>query len=135
MKRYNVNVNGKMYQVEVEEVGGFSAPVSQPAPVAQAAPAPVAQAPVSQPAPAAEAAPAPTSSGPVAGAMSAPMPGTILDIKVSEGQSVKTGDVLVVLEAMKMENEIVAPSDGKVIKIYTSKGSAVSSGDALLTIG
>lgn len=135
MKRYNVNVNGKMYQVEVEEVGGFSAPMAAPAPIAQAAPAPVAQTPVAQPAPAAEAAPAPTSSGPVAGAMSAPMPGTILDIKVSEGQSVKTGDVLVVLEAMKMENEIVAPSDGKVIKIYTSKGSAVSSGDALLTIG
>lgn len=133
MKRYNVNVNGKMYQVEVEEVGGFSAPMA--APVAQAAPAPVAQAPVAQASPVAEAAPAPTSSGPVSGAMSAPMPGTILDIKVSEGQNVKTGDVLVVLEAMKMENEIVAPSDGKVIKIYTSKGSAVSSGDALLTIG
>ncbi len=136
MKKYNINVNGKMYQVEVEEVGGFSAPSFAPAPAAQAAPAPAAPAPVAQPAPSAPAAaPAPASSAPVAGAMSAPMPGTILDIKVTEGQAVKAGDILVILEAMKMENEIVAPSDGKIVKIHTSKGAAVSTGDALVTIG
>ena len=67
--------------------------------------------------------------------MAAPMPGTIIDIKVTEGQAVKAGDILLILEAMKMENEIVAPSDGKVVKIHTSKGAAVSTGDALVTLG
>lgn len=129
MKKYNINVNGKMYQVEVEEVG--STAVSNAAPAPQSAPV---AAPAAKPAPA-SAAPAPSSSGPVAGAMSAPMPGTILDVKVSVGQSVKAGDILLILEAMKMENEIVAPSDGKIIQIHTSKGSAVSTGDALITLG
>lgn len=130
MKKYNINVNGKMYQVEVEEVGGSSAPVFSAASQA-AAPTPVA-APVAPAAPAA--APA-ASSAPVTGAMAAPMPGTILDIKVTEGQAVKAGDILIILEAMKMENEIVAPSEGKILKIHTSKGAAVSTGDALVTIG
>lgn len=131
MKKYNINVNGKMYQVEVEEVG--STAVSNAAPAPQSVPV---SAPAAKPAPASAApAPAPSSSGPVAGAMSAPMPGTILDVKVSVGQSVKAGDILLILEAMKMENEIVAPSDGKIIQIHTSKGSAVSTGDALITLG
>lgn len=139
MKKFNVTVNGKTYAVEVEEVGaGQGGFTYQPAP--QAAPqAPVLKAPAApQPqAPAPQAAPAPKApTGPVSGdTISAPMPGTILDIKVSEGQSVKAGDILLILEAMKMENEIVSPKDGVVNKIHTSKSSTVSTGDALVTIG
>jgi glutaconyl-CoA decarboxylase len=136
MRRFNVTVNGKSYAVEVEEVGGAQ-PVFTYAP-AQPAPAPAAPAP--QPSPKAEA-PAATApakkaqSGPVAGeTMTAPMPGTIIDIRVTEGQSVKAGDIVLILEAMKMENEIVAPSDGTIAKIYTSKGESVSTGDSLVTI-
>lgn len=126
MKKYNINVNGKMYQVEVEEVGVSNQPSFSPAPQA---PVVAPQAPVaSTPAPA-------PASAPVEGALSAPMPGTIIDIKVTEGQSVKAGDVILILEAMKMENEIVAPSDAKIVKIHTNKGAAVSTGDALVTLG
>lgn len=135
MKKFNVTVNGKVYAVEVEEVGGsFTyAPAQQPAPVQQPVPE-VKAAPAPQPAP--QQAPAPKApSAPVEGEqMTAPMPGTILDIKVSEGQSVKAGDIILILEAMKMENEIVAPKDGKIAAIYTSKGSSVSTGDALVTL-
>lgn len=141
MKKFNVTVNGKTYAVEVEEVGagqgGFTyQPVQQaaPAPVQQAAPQPqVAPAPAPTPAPT----PAPKApAGPVSGeTISAPMPGTILDVKVSEGQQVKAGDILLILEAMKMENEIVSPKDGVVNRIHTSKSSTVSTGDALVTIG
>lgn len=138
MKKFNVTVNGKTYAVEVEEVGaGQGGFTYQPVP--QAAPqAPVQQAAAPQPQ-AAPAAPAPAPkapSGPVSGeTISAPMPGTILDIKVSEGQNVKAGDILLILEAMKMENEIVSPKDGVVNRIHTSKSSTVSTGDALVTIG
>jgi biotin carboxyl carrier protein len=66
--------------------------------------------------------------------MSAPMPGTILDILVTEGQTVKKGEIILILEAMKMENEIAAAADGLVSKIYTSKGETVSAGDPMLTI-
>lgn len=137
MKKFNVTVNGKAYAVEVEEIGGSftyapaqqQAPVQTPAPEAKAAPAPQ-PAPVSQPSPAPKA-----PSAPVEGEqMTAPMPGTILDIKVTEGQSVKAGDIILILEAMKMENEIVAPKDGKIAAIYTTKGSSVSTGDALVTL-
>lgn len=128
MKKYNINVNGKMYQVEVEEVG--SPAVSNAAPAPQSAPV---AAPAAKPAPAA-AAPAPSSSGPVAGAMSAPMPGTILDVKVSVGQSVKAGDILLILEAMKMENEIVAPNDGTVASVNVAVGSNVEVGEVLATL-
>jgi len=95
------------------------------------------QAPKTASAPQPQAAPAPkVQSGPVSGeTISAPMPGTILDVKVSEGQSVKSGDILFILEAMKMENEIVSPKDGVVNKIHTSKSSNVNTGDALITIG
>ena len=135
MKQFNVTVNGKTYAVEVEEVGagqgGFTyqpvqqAPIQQPA---QSAPvqAPVQAAPVQQ-APKA----APVSGGEL---MSAPMPGTILDILVTEGQTVKKGEIILILEAMKMENEIAAAVDGVVSKIYTSKSSTVSAGDPMLTI-
>ena len=140
MKKFNVTVNGKTYAVEVEEVGagqgGFTyQPVQQaapaPAPVKQAAPQPQAA-----PAPEAPAPAAPKAAGPVSGeTISAPMPGTILDVKVSEGQQVKAGDILLILEAMKMENEIVSPKDGVVNRIHTSKSATVSTGDALVTIG
>lgn len=131
MKQYNITVNGKTYEVAVEEVGGapsapvFSAPAAAPR---AAAPAPAAPKAAPAPAPAA----APTGGGEV---IAAPMPGTILDIKVTEGQAVKAGDILLILEAMKMENEIVAPADGTVKGIHTSKGTSVSSGDALITLG
>ena len=140
MKQFNVTVNGKTYAVEVEEVGagqgGFTyqpvqqAPIQQPA---QSAPvqAPVQAAPVQQ-APKAQA----PKAAPVSGGelMSAPMPGTILDILVTEGQTVKKGEIILILEAMKMENEIAAAVDGVVSKIYTSKSSTVSAGDPMLTI-
>ncbi len=140
MKKFNVTVNGKTYAVEVEEVGGVQGgftyqPVQQAAPVqpTSAPAAPVAPAP--QPAAPAPA-PAPKAPSSVEGeTISAPMPGTILDIKVKEGQSVKAGDILVILEAMKMENEIVSPKDGVINGIHTSKSSTVSSGDPLITIG
>lgn len=127
MKVYNINVNGKTYEVEVEEVGAVeSTVVRTQAPVAKA-PA-VAQAPKPQPKPQAKPA-----SG-AAGAITSPMPGTILDIKVTEGQSVKNGDIILILEAMKMENEIFASSDGVVKSINVQKGSSVNSGDELVVI-
>ena len=143
MRKFNITVNGVAYEVEVEEVGGVPAPVAV-APVAPAAPvaapAPVAAAPAAAPA-APKATPAPKAA-PVAGGtkISAPMPGTILDVKVAQGASVKKGDVvkagqvLVILEAMKMENEIVAPKDGTVAQIVTSKGAVVDTGSPLVII-
>jgi biotin carboxyl carrier protein len=129
MKQYNITVNGKTYEVAVEEVGGApSAPVFS----ASAAPRAASPAPKAAPAPVAAPAPAPAGGEEM---VSAPMPGTILDIKVTEGQAVKAGDTLVILEAMKMENEIVSPSDGIVKGIHTTKGTSVSSGDALITLG
>ncbi|MDO5022047.1 MAG: biotin/lipoyl-containing protein [Eubacteriales bacterium] len=129
MRTFNIKVNGVSYQVEVEETAGAAA-----APVA-AAPSPVAAAPVA--APAAPAAPAPVSA-PVVNAegekVVAPMPGTILSIKASVGQQVKKNDVLLILEAMKMENEIVAPVDGTVAQIAVKSGDSVNSGDPLVVI-
>lgn len=128
MRKFKINVNNKSYEVEVEEIGG--APVAAPAPVA-AAPAPAA-APAAPAAPAAKpAAEAPAGSTKV----NAPMPGTIVGVNVSNGQSVKRGDVLCILEAMKMENEIVAPVDGTVTAVMVEKGAAVNSGDALVALG
>ena len=137
MKKFNVTVNGKTYAVEVEEVGaghgGFTyQPVQQ-----AAAPAPVAPAPAVAPTPTPAPAPAPKAAAPVSGEgelMSAPMPGTILDILVSEGQTVKKGDIVIILEAMKMENEIASPADGVVSKIYTSKSATVNAGDPMLSV-
>ena len=120
MKRYNITVNGKAYDVAVEEVGGSAA-------VAPVAAAPVAAAPAA-PAPAA----APVADGTK---VTAPMPGTILDIKVAVGDTVKSGQAICVLEAMKMENDVNAPCDGKVPSVNTTKGSAVETGAVLAVIG
>ena len=124
MKNYTITVNGTPYNVTVEDATGSAAPVA-------AAPAP-AVAPASAPAPAPAAAPAaPAAAGSVS--VDAPMPGNILDIQVSNGASVKAGDVLVILEAMKMENEIVAPQDGTVASTVAA-GTSVEAGDVLATL-
>lgn len=129
MKKYNITVNGTTYEVLVEEADatGASAPVSPVAPVA--APAPAA-APAAPAAPKAAPVAAPAGSTPV----TSPMPGTILEIKVAVGATVKRGETLCVLEAMKMENDIPAPCDGKVAAINTSKGSSVAAGDILFSL-
>ncbi len=121
MKRFNITVNGTAYDVAVEEITDGSAPVAAPvaAPAPKAAPAPA----------------APKKAAAVSGTkVNAPMPGTILDIKVKEGDSVTKGQVLLVLEAMKMENDIVAPCDGKVASVIAKKGDSVNSEDTLVVI-
>lgn len=125
MKRYTITVNGIPYDVTVEESGAAAA--SAPAPVS--APAPAAP---SAPAPAAKPAAAPAAQGSVK--VESPMPGTILDVKTSVGSSVNEGDTLIVLEAMKMENEIVAPSSGTVASVAVSKGDSVEAGQVLVTL-
>ena len=127
MRKFLINVNGLSYNVEVEEVGGASAPAAAPAaaPVRAAAPAPAA-APAAAPAPA-----APVAEGTT---VTAPMPGNIWEVRVSVGDTVSEGDVVIVLEAMKMENEIVAPISGKVVGVQVSKGAAVNSGDVLVVV-
>ena len=134
--KYKVTLNGRTYEVEVE--AGKAMLLAEYEAVAPAAPAaaPVA-APVAAPA-AAPAAPAAPAAVAVTGAgevVAAPMPGTILKVNVQNGQAVKAGDVLCVLEAMKMENDITAPKDGTVTQVVTSKGASVSTGDALIVIG
>ena len=120
MRKFIVNVNGNSYEVEVEEVGGaVSAPAAAPAQAPAAAPKAAAP----------KAAAAPAGGTPV----KAPMPGNVLDIKVSNGQAVKEGDLVVILEAMKMENEIYAPCDGTVT-VVAAKGSTVNTGDVLISL-
>ena len=113
MKKYRVNVNGTVYEVELEEMTGApaAAPVAAPAPSAAAAPA--------------------------AGGekVTSPMPGTILSVNVAVGDAVKRGQVLMILEALKMENEIMCPCDGTVASVSVTKGAAVESGTLLCTIG
>lgn len=117
MKNYTVTVNGTAYNVTVEEGTSSAQSVQTSAP----APAPVASKPA-----------APASAGSVN--VDAPMPGNILDIKVSNGASVKAGDVLLILEAMKMENDIVAPQDGTIASINVNKGDTVDAGQTLVTM-
>ena len=131
--KYKVTLNGRTYEVEVE--AGKAMLLSEYEAIA---PAPVAAAPVAAPAAAPTAAPAAAAAPAVTGAgeaVKAPMPGTILKVNVSQGQAVKEGDVLCVLEAMKMENEIMAPKAGTVTQVVTSKGASVNTGDALVVIG
>lgn len=125
MKNYKVIVNGTEYQVAIELVSEAEAKTAAPA-AASAAPA----AAPAAPAPAAPAAAAPAGGEKV----NAPMPGTILEVKVAVGSTVKKGDLLFVLEAMKMENEILSPVDGKVTFVGTTKGSSVDTGAALCVI-
>ncbi len=124
MKNYRITVNGTTYDVAVEELGAGAAPVVA---------APVAAAPAAAPAPAAPATPA--ASG-AAGSVtvSSPMPGKILSVKASVGQAVKKGDVILVLEAMKMENEVVAPEDGTIASINVAANDSVEAGDTLATL-
>ena len=130
--KYKVTLHGKVYEVEVEH-GEAMIAAEYDAVVPVPAAAPVAAAPVAAAAPAAApAAAAPVGEGEV---VASPMPGNILKINVSAGQAVKSGEVLIVLEAMKMENEIVAPHDATVKQVVTSKGAVVSTGDALIVLG
>ena len=135
MRKFNIKVNGQAYEVEVEEVaGGFA-----PAPVVPVAAAPApAVAPVAAPAPEkAEAkaalAPAPVAAPAGGTQLKAPMPGTVIDFKATNGAAVKKGQTVLILEAMKMENEIVAPVDG-VITFVASKGASVNTDDLLAVI-
>lgn len=127
MKNYTITVNGNVYEVTVEE--GFTGAASAPKAAAPAPKAAPAAAPKAAPAPAAAPAGA---AGAVA--VTAPMPGKILGVKASAGQAVKRGQVLLILEAMKMENEIVAPQDGTVASINVNKGDTVNSGDVLVSM-
>lgn len=132
--KYMITLNGKNYEVEVERGQATVLSTTQAAATLQAAPAPApaaAPAPVPAPAPAAAPAPAGNLSGEV---IKAPMPGTILAVKASVGASVKRGETLLILEAMKMENEISAPRDGVVSGISVTKGASVSTGDALVSL-
>lgn len=126
MRKFQITVNGNAYEVEVEEIGGgvsaapVAAPVAAPAPKAAPAAAPKAAAPAAAPA--------------GATAVNAPMPGNINAVNVTVGQAVKKGDNLVILEAMKMENEIKAPADGTVASIAVTKGQTVNTGDLLVSL-
>jgi biotin carboxyl carrier protein len=140
MRKFQIKVDGKVYEVEVEEAGGNESSagiISAPQPVAGK----VEEGPVSQKAAAKTSpAPAPTKAptAAVAGeevAAPMPMPGKVLQLKVSEGDSVKEGDTLLILEAMKMENEIVANASGNVKKINVAANDMVDTGDVLLVIG
>lgn len=135
--KYNVTLNGKIYEVDVTESDAIVTGISQ-VPFVAAAPAPAA-APVAAPAaaPVAEAPAAPAAPAPVTAdgtQIKAPMPGTILAVKKNVGDAVKAGDVIVVLEAMKMENDIVAPCDGTVKSINAPKGTTVNTDDVLAVI-
>lgn len=128
MRKFSITVNGKSYEVEVEEVGGVSAPVRS-VPSAPKVETPVPKAPLApvQPQPAIS----------MAGGekVTAPMPGKVLRVLKSEGTSVKSGDVVLILEAMKMENEITAPTDGTVKQISAKEGATVNPGDVLFVVG
>ena len=126
LRKFKIAIDGKEYLVEMEEIGGVQQPVQ--APVAAAPAAPVA-APAEQAAPAA--APVSAASG---DAMTAPMPGTILRVLVNIGDEVKENQPLMILGAMKMENEVVANHAGKVAGIHVNQGQVVNAGDALITI-
>ena len=122
MKNYRITVNGTAYDVAVEEIGAGAAPAAAPV----ATPAPVAAAPAPK---------APAASGP-AGSITAPapMPGKMFNVKASVGAAVKKGDVILILEAMKMENEVVAPEYGTIASINVAAGDSVEAGDTLASL-
>jgi len=139
MRRFHVVVNGLSYEVEVEEIGaqdeeGTRAAQTAPAPAAAATAVP-APAPAPKP-PARHAASGRAQAAPAAGvtAVTAPLPGAVLDVKVAVGDAVKEGDVLAILEAMKMENEILAPCSGHVTAVRVAPGAAVDGGEVLIEI-
>lgn len=131
MKKYKIVVNGEPFEVEVEEMGAISAPAIRP----------VQSRPVAAPAPQPAAAPAPAPAAPKpvttagAGTVTAPMPGNINDVKVKPGDQVASGTPLLILEAMKMENEITSPVAGTVKEVRVQKGQTVNNGDVLVVIG
>ena len=131
--KYKVTLNGRTYEVEVEAgkamcVAEYEAFVPAAPAAAPVAAAPVAAAPAAAPA-------APAAAAPVAGeAVTDPMPGNILKVNVTAGQAVKEGDLLLVLEAMKMENEIFAPCNGTVAQVLVSKGSTVDTGATMVVL-
>lgn len=132
--KYKVTLNNRTYEVEVEQ--GQAMLIDEYEAYAPAAPAPVVAAPAPAAAPVAAAAPAaPAGAALAAGeVVKSPMPGNILKISVAQGQHVEEGDVLIVLEAMKMENEIVATKSGTVAQIVTAKGAVVETGAPLVVI-
>jgi pyruvate carboxylase subunit B len=136
IRTFNVFVDGDYFEVDVEQVGGAAPVITSIAPVAQPAAAPKpAAAPA--PKPAAAAAPAPKAAAPVAGGtkMESPMPGMVIRYEVKEGDAVKAGDVIMVLEAMKMENSLTSPADGVVKQICCQAGESVQKGTVLAVIG
>jgi len=140
MKKYNITVNGTAYEVEVEEVGGAPS-IAAAAPAAKAAPAPAASAPdapaaapAAAPAPAPKAAPAPAAPSAGAVVIESPMPGTILDVLKKPGDAVAADEVILILEAMKMETEITTPRSGKVTAILVAQGDPVQGGQGLLEV-
>lgn len=134
MRKFNITVNGVSYEVEVEEVANNASSNTVPAPVAK----PEASAPKPAPAKQVESAPVvksvPAAVPEGATIIEAPMPGNIWKVSVEEGQEVKAGDVLIILEAMKMENEILAPADGVVASIHVAQGASVNGGDILVSL-
>lgn len=132
MKNLKITVNGTAYDVQVEETVTASASAQPVAPVAPVAPLPKIK---ETAAPASEPAQAPKTAVPAdAELVACPMPGTIVSVNVQPGQSVKKSDVLVILEAMKMENEIMAPHDAVVAAVHVNKGDSVNSGSPLVSL-
>jgi pyruvate carboxylase subunit B len=134
-RKFNVFVDGEYFEIEVDPADGVAAPAVRPAPVREV----MASAPAAQTPPRAAAAPAPANAAPAvsangAGAVTAPMPGIIVEYRVTAGQAVKAGDVVLVLEAMKMQNEIAAEVAGKVATLTHKAGDEVLKGDVLLVI-
>ncbi len=134
-KKYRITVDGTAYTVEVEDLGTGACAVPVSAPVAAPVSAPVASpAPAPAPAPVVAPAPAPAVGG--AGVpVTAPMPGKVLKVVVGVGAAVKNGDLVLILEAMKMENEIFSPADGVIKEIRSREGDAVNSGDVMMVVG
>lgn len=129
MKMFRVVVNGNEYKVAIEELAEEGAPLPSASKAAPAAPRPAPPQPAAKPKPAPKA--TPTAGG---GAIVAPMPGTILQVAVSSGDSVVKGQTLLVLEAMKMENEIKAPADGVIKEVNVTQGVSVNAGEVLIVL-